>query len=191
MLAQPIFDEYGILGDLWLIQDKSYMFTPQDIRLVGQVASQCAIALRQSRLYGEVQQQVEELARLNQLKDDFLNTVSHELRTPMANIKTAAQMLETLFDRLSATESDTRAIQQYLHSMAEGYQQEMKLIDTLLDLSRLDAETDLLALCTIDPAVWVPHLTEPFFKTAFTTSSKHCTLTSQRTYRYSPLTWPI
>ncbi len=162
VLAQPIFDEQGILGDLWLIQDKGYMFTPQDMRLVEQVASQCAIALRQSRLYCEVQRQVEELARLNQLKDDFLNTVSHELRTPMANIKTAAQMLETLFDRLSAPESDTRAIQQYLHIMAEGHQQEMKLIDTLLDLSRLDAETDPLALCTIDPAIWVPHLTEPF-----------------------------
>jgi GAF domain-containing protein len=39
-----------------------------------QVASQCAIAMRQARLYASSNQQVAELAKLNQLKEDFLKT---------------------------------------------------------------------------------------------------------------------
>jgi PAS domain S-box-containing protein len=94
MLCCPIFDDQGVLGDLWLVNQSYYGFSNQDIRLVQQVANQCAIALRQSRLYQAAQAQVQELERLNQLKDDFLSTVSHELRTPMSNIKMATQMLE-------------------------------------------------------------------------------------------------
>ena len=38
--------------------------------------------------------QLEELAKLNQLKDDFLSTVSHELRSPLTNIKIAIKLLK-------------------------------------------------------------------------------------------------
>ncbi|MEO1401105.1 MAG: GAF domain-containing protein, partial [Cyanobacteria bacterium J06635_1] len=83
MFACPILDDRGVLGDLWLINDKDYGFNEDDIRLVQQVANQCAIAIRQARLYQESQSQVRELERVNTLKDDFLSTVSHELRTPV------------------------------------------------------------------------------------------------------------
>jgi PAS domain S-box-containing protein len=100
MLACPILDDQGgVLGDLWLVSQKYRAFNEQDIRLVKQVANQCAIAIRQARLYQKAQAQVEELEKLNRLKDDFLSAVSHELRTPMSNIKLATQMLETILFR--------------------------------------------------------------------------------------------
>ncbi|HEY9806129.1 MAG TPA: GAF domain-containing protein, partial [Candidatus Obscuribacterales bacterium] len=95
MLACPIVDDQGVLGDLWLFRSSAHMFNELEIRLVQQVANQCAIAIRQARLYQAAQVQVSELEKLNQLKDDFLSTVSHELRTPMSSIKMATQMLET------------------------------------------------------------------------------------------------
>jgi signal transduction histidine kinase len=61
---------------------------------VQQVANQCAIAIRQARLYQTATAQVESLEKLNQLKDDFLSTVSHELRTLITNMKMALQMLK-------------------------------------------------------------------------------------------------
>ncbi|MBD2021749.1 GAF domain-containing protein [Leptolyngbya sp. FACHB-36] len=108
MLACPILDDQGVLGDLWLVSHAYHAFSDQDIRLVQQVANQCAIALRQARLYQEAQAQVKELEKLNRLKDDFLSTVSHELRTPMSNIKLATQMLELALKKpTDATESET------------------------------------------------------------------------------------
>lgn len=61
-----------------------------------QVANQCAIAIRQARLYQASQQQVHELEQLHQLKDNFLNTVSHELRTPLSNMNMAIRMLDLI-----------------------------------------------------------------------------------------------
>ncbi|HEY9648044.1 MAG TPA: GAF domain-containing protein, partial [Chroococcidiopsis sp.] len=83
VLLCPIVDEQRVLGNIWLSRTSTEAFTELEVRLVQQVANQCAIALRQARLRKALQTQVTELERLNQLKDDFLSTVSHELRTPM------------------------------------------------------------------------------------------------------------
>ena len=93
MFAAPIRDDRDVLGDLWLINDADSYLTEIDIRLVEQVTNQCAIAIRQARLYQESQSQVRELERVNTLKDDFLSTVSHELRTPVTSMRVALQLL--------------------------------------------------------------------------------------------------
>ena len=54
-LACPIYDEQGLIGDLWLCHQKEHIFDSMAVRLVQQVASQCAIAIRQARLYQEAQ----------------------------------------------------------------------------------------------------------------------------------------
>ncbi|MEO0687824.1 MAG: GAF domain-containing protein, partial [Cyanobacteria bacterium J06649_11] len=69
-LACPIFDNQGILGNIWLLKLKEEAFDELEIRLVEQVANQCAIAIRQARLYEKSQAQVKELEKLNTLKDD-------------------------------------------------------------------------------------------------------------------------
>ena len=114
MLACPIVDNQRVLGDLWLVSPSECVFTEQDIRLVQQVANQCAIALRQSRLYQTLQAQVDDLEQLNRLKDDFLSTVSHELRTPMANIKMAIHMLEVSLK--NAESSSLKTTQHHDHA---------------------------------------------------------------------------
>jgi len=163
MLTCPIVDDQGVLGDLWLINHPFYCFTAQDIRLVQQVANQCAIAIRQARLYQAAQAQVKELERLNQLKDDFLSTVSHELRTPMANIKMATQMLEVVLKQtgLLAKENDLRAAK-YFQILQTECQREINLINDLLDLSRLDMEQASLQLDTIDLPTWLTSIVRPF-----------------------------
>ncbi len=160
MLACPIVEEQGVLGDLWLTKHHDVAFSEQDIRLVQQVANQCAIAIRQARLYQAVQLQVQELESLNNLKDDFLSTVSHELRTPMSNIKMAAQMLEVVLKQMGALDADNKAAR-YFEILHQECQREINLINDLLDLSRLNTSTPLL-VTTIDTPDWLRKLVVPF-----------------------------
>jgi len=121
---------------------------------VQQVANQCAIAIRQARLYQAAQVQVRELAELNRLKDEFLSTVSHELRTPITNIKMAIQML-----RNSSTD-DRRA--KYIGILEQEAVREAELINDLLDLQQLQAAPRPVELEPIELQDWLPRLLEPF-----------------------------
>ena len=169
MLACPILDDRGVLGDLWLINHKYYGFSEQDIRLVQQVANQCAIAIRQARLYQTAQAQVAELERLNQLKNDFLSTVSHELRTPVANMKMAIRMLhvayqssgmsETVVDRPTGPADKTM---RYLTILQDECEREINLINDLLDLQRLEEEAQPKIIEAIDLQQWILAMVDPF-----------------------------
>lgn len=161
MLACPIQDDKGVMGDLWLVKQSYHAFSDQDIRLVQQVANQCAIALRQAQLYQAAQAQVQELERLNHLKDDFLSSVSHELRTPMSNMRMAIQMLEVSLrptGLLEASETPHR----YFRILKEECSRETNLINDLLDLARLDAHHEPLVLNTLRLQRWVQKVIEPF-----------------------------
>ncbi|GAB4464175.1 MAG: hypothetical protein OHK0037_17810 [Elainellaceae cyanobacterium] len=158
----PIRDDQGVFGDMVLLRPAEECFNEPEMRLVQQVANQCAIALRQSRLYQAAQTQVSELARLNQLKDDFLCTISHELRTPVANVKMAAQMVETTLHAEGILDDPTHPLGRYVQILQDECQREINLINDLLDLSRLDAEIDLLRPAPIWLQNWIPHIAEPF-----------------------------
>ncbi|NET32912.1 MAG: GAF domain-containing protein [Cyanothece sp. SIO1E1] len=162
MLACPILDDQGVLGDLWLVNQPDYAFSELEIRLVQQVANQCAIAIRQARLYQASQAQVAELERLNYLKDDFLSTVSHELRTPVASIKMASQMLEVTLKRSGSLEIDPDKTARYLKILQDECDREIGLVNDLLDLSRLDAGNDPLNLTVINLQDWLSNLIKPF-----------------------------
>jgi signal transduction histidine kinase len=155
-------DDQGVIGDLWLHRPPGTWFNDAEVHLVKQVASQCAIALRQARLYGSAQVQVQELERLNRLKDDFLSTVSHELRTPIANIRMAIQMLELCLGSAGLLADEASRIPRYLTVLQDECHREMQLINDLLDLCRLDAGTEMLQLATIDLNLWIRHIAEPF-----------------------------
>ncbi|MGK7887985.1 MAG: ATP-binding protein [Leptolyngbyaceae cyanobacterium] len=163
LLACPIFvdpdggthDGETVLGDLWLIDRKEHVFNEYEIRLVQQVASQCAIAIRQARLYEAAQSQVHELEKLNRLKDEFLSTVSHELRTPISNVKMAVHMLK------NAQTEDKR--QQYIHILETESQREANLINDLLDLQKLEQSTYAIAQQTRPLTPWLEEILQPFY----------------------------
>ncbi|XGV96410.1 MAG: ATP-binding protein [Leptolyngbya sp. BL-A-14] len=162
ILSFPLIDSQGMLGDMWLFRSCDECFGEPEIRLVEQVANQCAIALRQSRLYRAIQTQVGDLEQLNYLKDDFLSSVSHELRTPMANIKMATQMLEILFKQTEIFNQEPNRIAQYFKVLHDECQREISLINDLLDLSRVESGADALTLTTQDLQHWIPSIASKF-----------------------------
>ncbi len=159
MLACPIFDNEGVLGDLWLVNRADYAFSEFEIRFIQQAANQCAIALRQAKLYQAAQAQVKELEDLNRLKDEFLSTVSHELRTPMSNMKMAIRMLDITIKQIlhvNTEENPTlQRIDHYLVILRKECEREIQLINDLLDLQRLEAQSQPRQGETIALKEWV------------------------------------
>ncbi len=169
ILACPIFDNQGVLGDLLLFKQQQQSFDEQEIRLAKQVANQCAIAIRQARLYQTAQAQVKELEKLNQLKDDFLSTVSHELRTPVTNMKMAIHMLsrslqqnQSFFADLSNPDVQNNKIARYFQILLNECERETSLINDLLDLQRVEAGVQPFLPTTIHLLDWLPQRLQPF-----------------------------
>lgn len=162
----PVIDDQGVLGDVWIYRAANHVFDRAEIQLVEQVANQCAIALRQARLYESAQAQVTELERLNRLKDDFLSTVSHELRTPMSNIKMAIQMFEIYLGQTNLLEDKELPLGQYFQILKDECDRETNLINNLLDLTRLDSDIEPLFKRSMPLSPWVDHIAEVFVERA-------------------------
>jgi signal transduction histidine kinase/DNA-binding response OmpR family regulator len=158
-------DDRGTIGNLWLLRPKEEIFEPSEMQLVQQIASQCAIAIRQARLYEAAQQQVRELEKLNQLKDDFLKTISHELRAPMSSIQLAARTLEKLLNiEVEAQKSPTLA--RILKIFHQSCDRQKQLVDDLLSLCYLEAKAETIVFEWIDLQNWLPEILELFLDRA-------------------------
>lgn len=109
----------------------------------------------------QLEVQMAELEKLNQLKDDFLSTVSHELRTPMANIKMAIEML-----KVTLAQMPKPSAARYLQILNTECEREIELINNLLDLQRLEAGEQPIHAEIINLQTWLPKLIEPFHERA-------------------------
>ena len=163
-LVCPIFDDQGILGNIWLLRPSNQMFDELEVSLVKQLANQCAIAIRQARLYEAAQAQVQELEKLNALKDNFLKTISHELRTPMSSIFLASQTLEKLIENQGVGNINSQNFQRVFQIFKNSCHQQNKLIKDLLTLCYIDAESAMLVPEWIDLQILIPELVTPFRK---------------------------
>lgn len=81
-----------------------------------------------------LERKVIEYEELNKLKSDLLATVSHELRTPLATIKGYSTMILDYFARLTPDE-----MKEYLVTVDNSTNRLAKLVDNLLDSSRMEA----------------------------------------------------
>ncbi|MBW4652141.1 MAG: PAS domain S-box protein [Kaiparowitsia implicata GSE-PSE-MK54-09C] len=167
ILACPIVDEQGVLGDLWLFKPPHECFSESEIRLVQQVANQGAIAIRQARLYQASQQQIQEMKKLDQLKDSFLSTTSHELRSPVANMRMAIRMLTIAIAQERAAigvakSQKGQAVDRYLHILDTECDREIRLINDVLDFQRLEAGEHPVTVEPIDLQDWLPLMIAPF-----------------------------
>ena len=160
-LVCPIYDDRGVMGNLWLLRPREEFFQEAEIMLVEQISAQCAIAIRQARLYHEAQMQIRELGRLNVLKDDFLKTISHELRTPMSSIQLASKTLEMLLEKEIGSQRST-TFTKVLNIFRSACDRQNQLVDDLLTLCYIDAKKEIIEMRWLDLSVWLPQIVEPF-----------------------------
>jgi len=75
----------------------------------------------------------ERLTELDRLKDDFVSTVTHELRTPLTSIRAFSEIL------LDNPDLDAAERKRYLRIVAEETERLTRLINQVLDLSKLES----------------------------------------------------
>ncbi len=134
-----------------------------ELRLELEERQRAEAALRNSM------EEVAELQRLGQIKDDFVSTVSHELRSPMASVKMAISMLATALAKTGVAVSQTAnpdsapcKTARYLQILQDECEREINLLNDLLDLQRLDSGIQPLSLDTILTSDWLVWIAEPF-----------------------------
>lgn len=103
------------------------------LKLLQTAALQAAMAWQRVDLAEQVQH-TNSLAEADRLKTALLRAVSHDLRTPLTIVKTSANTLNTLYDRL--TDEQKIEMLKTIDSEADHLN---TLVGNLLDMSRLQA----------------------------------------------------
>ena len=118
------------------------------------IASHVAVAIDNARTYKDLetlatgleqritertqdlQSANERLQELDRLKSAFVSIVSHELRTPMTSIK---GLIENMMDGLTGELTERQTF--YLSRVKHNIERLTRMINDLLDLSRIEAGT--------------------------------------------------
>ncbi|MFL5959092.1 MAG: GAF domain-containing protein [Gaiellaceae bacterium] len=127
MIGVPLLVRGTALGVLHVGTLEPRVFRRSEVELLELVAARVAIAIERARLH-------EELIQLDQLKLNFVAIASHELRTPATSVY---GVLRTLAERGHELSDELR--DELLHVGVEQGERLRRLLEELLDLSRLDA----------------------------------------------------
>jgi hypothetical protein len=111
--------------------------------LLRSVEQHCSQALDRARLYEAAQQARADAETANRLKDEFVSVVSHDLRTPLNAILGWASMLQ---DGSLEPAMSKRALQ----SIHDNATRQLRLVEDLLDLSRLQSGRMALNIEDVD-----------------------------------------
>jgi two-component system CheB/CheR fusion protein len=133
-------DPVGAIGNYWA---RRYRASEEQLRMLQALADSTSIALENVRLIEQLQAAKEAAESASRLKDEFLAMISHELRTPLTPVVGWSAML--LEETLSSEE-----VREAAQAINEGALRELRLVESLLDLSQLLAGKLTLAPVPLD-----------------------------------------
>lgn len=129
-------DELDLLD--WLaVQVSTAIIHHQTLNQVQSIVDERTAQLKSSldvreKLSRKMRQHIEQLQKLNQLKDDFMNSMSHELKTPLTSMKMAIKMLRQ-------AEISPEMREKYLDILEQEWNREYSLIKDLLTLQQVES----------------------------------------------------
>ena len=138
LLGAPLLVRGEALGVVHVGMLAPRKFTETDVELLQLVADRAALAIERARVH-------DEMIRLDEMKLNFVAVASHELRTPAAAVY---GILATLRGRGDDLDTEQRA--ELDETLWEQTERLRRLIEQLLDLSRLDAQAVALERRSVD-----------------------------------------
>lgn len=97
------------------------------------------------KLYNSSELEKTELTQINQIRSDFFSMISHEIRTPLASIKASIDVI--LKGAAGEVTKDQRTL---LEGAIDGINRLVRLINSVLDFSKLEAKEISLELELFD-----------------------------------------
>ncbi len=101
-------------------------------------------------------QKISILEELNSLKNDFISNMSHELRTPLASIVGFAETID------ADTELTAEKVKEFNKIILEEGKRLAKLIDDILDFSKLEREKEPLNKSDFDLILLLKNISKEF-----------------------------
>ncbi len=126
-LSVPVRRENRVIGVMALESPDMDSFSEEDVALVTRLVDHAAIAIDNARLFQQVQQ-------ANQAKTEFIDFVSHELKQPMTSMKGYTDLLKK---GIAGTLNKQQT--QFLDVIRSNVQRMDRLVQDLLDMSRIEA----------------------------------------------------
>jgi signal transduction histidine kinase/PAS domain-containing protein/ActR/RegA family two-component response regulator len=122
-IAAPLIKEGRLAAGLVVNQSSPRAWKEEEIALVEETADRTWAAVERTRAE-------QELREADRRKDEFLAILAHELRNPLAPLRNALEVM-----KLAA--HDSRMVEQARDMMTRQLVQMVRLIDDLLDVSRI------------------------------------------------------
>ncbi|MDT8285621.1 MAG: GAF domain-containing sensor histidine kinase [Elusimicrobiales bacterium] len=138
LMIVPIVLGERVIGVLRVGSLKPDFFTPDQLEFLTIIADELAMIIEMTTLYENATRTAQELAQLNNLKDEFLATVSHELKTPLTTIKGFVSVILS-GEVGSLNEQQTN----FLSVVDQSANRLTHLISNLLDFSRLNGKVEM------------------------------------------------
>ena len=130
-IAVPLRTRDRLLGTITMINVSAHRDCgPDELSLAEDLAQRAGLALDNAGLYDAAQKARMDAERANRAKDGFLAMLSHELRTPLTPVLTSVLTLE-------AEENLSEETRESLQMIRRNVELEARLIDDLLDLTRI------------------------------------------------------
>jgi len=137
LLLLPLITARGVIGFILAPKRICYRWTVDDVLLGLTLAAHAAAAIENAMLFATLQQHthhMEALREADRLKSRFVAAVSHDLQSPLTAIRAS---VEGLLDQGGVQSAQMH--EHLLHNIAGQASRLNRLVDQLLDLSRIEA----------------------------------------------------
>lgn len=133
-LALPIRIDGAVVGVLNVEDAQLHAFDDTDAVVLETLCDQLGIAIKNAKLYDEIQQANQKLTELDRMKSEFLGIVSHDFRSPLSSIILAGKALLK-----NETVKGIQRVKEYLQIIVEQANRLNQLAEDTLSITKMES----------------------------------------------------